>query len=88
MATYFSILAWKIPEETGGLWSKGSQESDMTEQLNHHHGNLKLPSVIEFLICISKTSPYKMTLLCLVILVQVEDKRHFKTNYFLKIAAF
>ena len=27
MATQFSILAWRIPwtEETGGLWSMGSQ---------------------------------------------------------------
>ena len=35
-----SILAWRIPwtEEPGGLQFMGSQESDMTEQLNHHHG--------------------------------------------------
>ena len=33
-----SILAWRIPwkEEPGGLQPMGSQESDMTEQLNHH----------------------------------------------------
>ena len=33
MATHSSILAWSIPwtEELGGLQSKGSQESDMTE---------------------------------------------------------
>ena len=39
MATHFSSLAWEIPgtEEPGGLWSTGSQESDMTERLNHHH---------------------------------------------------
>ena len=38
MATYSSILAWKIPrtEEPGGLQSLGSQESDMTEQLSMH----------------------------------------------------
>ena len=32
-ATPFSILAWEIPwtEEPGGLWSMGSQESDVTE---------------------------------------------------------
>ena len=32
MATYSSILAWKIPqtEEAGGLQSMGSQESDVT----------------------------------------------------------
>ena len=64
-------------EKTGGLWSTGSQESDTTEQLNHHHGNLKLLSVIEFLICVSKTSPCNTTLLCLVILVQVEEKETF-----------
>ena len=31
MATYSSILAWKIPrtEKPGGLESMGSQESDM-----------------------------------------------------------
>ena len=39
MATHCSILAWRIPriEEPGGLQSMGSQESDTTEQLNHHH---------------------------------------------------
>ena len=37
MATYSSILAWEIPwtEESGGLQSMGSQESDTTYQLNH-----------------------------------------------------
>ena len=37
MATHSSILAWRIPrtEEPGGLWSRGSQESDMTERLNN-----------------------------------------------------
>ena len=37
MATPSSILAWEIPwtEEPGGLQFMGSQESDMTEQLNH-----------------------------------------------------
>ena len=32
MAIHSSILAWKIPwtEEAGGLYSVGSQESDMT----------------------------------------------------------
>ena len=37
MATLSSILAWEIPwtEEPGGLQFMGSQESDMTEQLNH-----------------------------------------------------
>ena len=39
MATHFSILAWEILwiEEPGGLQSMGSQELDMTQQLNHHH---------------------------------------------------
>ena len=37
MAPPSSILAWEIPwtEEPGGLQFMGSQESDMTEQLNH-----------------------------------------------------
>ena len=39
MATHCSTLAWKIPwtEEPGGLQSMGSQESDTTWRLNHHH---------------------------------------------------
>ena len=39
MATHSSILAWRIPwtEEPGGLQPMGSQESDTTDQLNHHH---------------------------------------------------
>ena len=39
MATHSSILAREIPwtEEPGGLQSMGSQESNMTQQLNHHH---------------------------------------------------
>ena len=38
MATHCSMLAWEISqtEEPGGLQSMGSQESDMTEQLNPH----------------------------------------------------
>ena len=38
MATHSSIPAWKIPqtEDPGGLQSMGWQESDTTEQLNHH----------------------------------------------------
>ena len=37
MATHSSIFAWKIPwtEEPGGLQSMGSQESDVTQRLNH-----------------------------------------------------
>ena len=39
MATHSSVLAWKIPwtEEPGGLQSMGSQESDTTKRLKHHH---------------------------------------------------
>ena len=37
MATHSSILAWEIPwtPASDGLQSTGSQESDMTEPLNH-----------------------------------------------------
>ena len=37
MATHSSILAWRIPwtEETGGLQSMGSKESDMTKETAH-----------------------------------------------------
>ena len=43
MATHSSILAWKISwtEEPGGLQSMGSQESDMTQRLDHHHSYLE-----------------------------------------------
>ena len=36
MATYSSILAWKIPwtENPGGLQSLGHRQSDTTEQLS------------------------------------------------------
>ena len=39
MATHPSILAWEISwtEEPGRLQSMGLQDSDITEQLNHHH---------------------------------------------------
>ena len=39
MATHSSTPAWRIPwtEGPGGLQSMGSQESDITWQLNHHH---------------------------------------------------
>ena len=38
MATHSSILTWRSPcsEEAGGLQSMGSQESDISERLNHH----------------------------------------------------
>ena len=37
MTTHSSILAWRIPwtEETGRLWSTGSQGVDMTEATEH-----------------------------------------------------
>ena len=43
IATHSSILAWEIPwtEEPGRLQSMESQESDMTEPLNHHHQDIK-----------------------------------------------
>ena len=39
MTTHSNIFAWEVPwrEEPGRLQSMGSQELDMTEQLNHHH---------------------------------------------------
>ena len=48
MATYFRILAWRIPwtEKTGGLQSLGRKESDMTERLGTPrliHGILVYP---------------------------------------------
>ena len=41
MATHSSMLAWRIPwiEEPGRLQSMGSQESDMTQCLNHHQNH-------------------------------------------------
>ena len=44
MATHSSVLAWRIPwtEDPGGLQSMGSQESDMTQRLDHHHHHLWL----------------------------------------------
>ena len=43
MATYSSILAWRIPwmEELGGLQSMGHKESDMTERLTLTHMMIK-----------------------------------------------
>ena len=39
MATHSSILAWEIPwtEDPDRVQSMGLQESDTTQQLNHHH---------------------------------------------------
>jgi len=46
MATHSNILAWEIPrtEKPGGPQSMGSQESDMTKQLNHHHQTMFYPT--------------------------------------------
>ena len=51
MATYSSILAWKIPwtGEPGGLQSVGSQELDMTEHRAHTHSiSIKIKMCILF----------------------------------------
>ena len=47
LATRSRMLAWRLPwtEEPGGLQSVGSQESDMTERLNHHHVFITFDSV-------------------------------------------
>ena len=39
IASHTSIFAWEIPwtKEPNGLQSRELQESDITEQLNHHH---------------------------------------------------
>ena len=39
LATHSSILAWEIPwtEQSVRLQCMGSQESDMAQQLSHHH---------------------------------------------------
>ena len=39
METHFSILAWEIPwtEKPDRIQSMESQESNMIQQLNHHH---------------------------------------------------
>ena len=46
MATHSSRLAWEIPwtEEPGRLQSKGSQESDMTLQLNNSMKTPEFPN--------------------------------------------
>ena len=44
MATYFSILAWRIPLDRGAWWATvhGVAKSDMTEQLNTATGRTQL----------------------------------------------
>ena len=39
MVTHYSILVWEIlwTKEPGRPQSIGSQESDMTSRINHHH---------------------------------------------------
>ena len=46
MATHSSILIWEIPgtEEPGGLQSMGSQELDMTWQLNYNLQSCPCPN--------------------------------------------
>ena len=48
MATHSSILAWRTlwTEKRGGLQSMESQESDTTEQLNHHHSSRFLKNLV------------------------------------------
>ena len=43
MATYSSILAWRIPwtEELGGLQSTGRKELDTTERLHFNNPSLR-----------------------------------------------
>ena len=42
MATFSSILAWRIPwtKEPGRLQSRGCKESDVTEQHTHTHTHI------------------------------------------------
>ena len=71
MVTHSNILAWKIPwtEEPGGLQSMGSQELDMTEQLNYHHhhhddGDLRYhPQTAGEIVCRTVNSSYPVLLL-------------------------
>ena len=51
MATHSSTLAWEIPwtQEPDGLQSVGSQESDTTEQLNHHYHLLQADTRVHYL---------------------------------------
>ena len=53
MAIHSSILDWKISwtEEPGRLQSMGSQESDTTERLNHHHFAI----LLRFIVCLHNT---------------------------------
>ena len=73
MAIYSSILAWEIPwtEESGELQSMGSQESDTTERLKHHHqgkpGDICIP-MVDSCWCMAETNTiYKAIILQLKI---------------------
>ena len=66
MATHFTVLAWRTPltEEPGGLQFMGSQESDMTEQLNHFHhhcvpGTFQCSPHISTISCNAHSKPMK-----------------------------
>ena len=51
MEIHSTILAWETPwtEEPGGLQPMGSQESDMTQQLNHdNHHQATQPAGFQF----------------------------------------
>ena len=51
MATHSSTVAWRIPgiDKPGRLQSMGSRESDMAEQLTHHH-HVSVPKTIHSII--------------------------------------
>ena len=58
MATQSSILTWKLPcaKESGRSQPKGFRESDMTEQLNHHHHQVAVPIKCLEIIILSEPS--------------------------------
>ena len=58
MATHSSILPWEMPwtGETGRLQSMGSQESDMTEQINNNNNNLVQGVSVCLSVCLSLTT--------------------------------
>ena len=64
MATHFNILAWRIPltEEPGGLQFLGSQESDMTKQLNDYRcvpGTFQCGPHVSIISCNAPSKPMK-----------------------------
>ena len=54
MGAHSGILVLEIPwtEESGGLQSMESQESDTTYRLNNHHHQIKLDDSIDSSICL------------------------------------